>query len=122
MPDFMDDSFGGMGDYNTLMNLFDETEQEIETLRESGYRIAKYQAEYRMKVALATLELRASNTPVTVISDIVRGDPDIAALKLKWVCAEADNKSSSHLIFLNERKIDVLNDQLKREWYRPSNA
>lgn len=118
----MDPSFGGMGDYATLMSLFDETEQEIESLRQSGYDIAKWQSEYRMRVALMTLELRAQNTPVTVISDIVRGDPEVADLKLKWVCAEADNKSSNHLIYLKEKKIEVLNEQLKREWFAPSNA
>lgn len=122
MADFMDDSYGGMGDYMTLMNLFDETEQEIDNLRESGYRIAKFQAEYRMRVAVMTLELRSSGTPVTIIPDVVRGDPDIAALKAKWVCAESDNKASNHIIFLNEKKIDVLNEQIKREWHRPSNA
>lgn len=122
MPEYMDDSYGGVGDYFQLMNLFDETEREIESMRESGYLIAQYQSEYRMRVALKTLELRAQNTPVTVISDIVRGDPEIAELKLRWVCAEADNKSSNHLIFLREKKIEVLNDQIKREWNRPSNA
>lgn len=122
MADFMDDSYGGMGDYMTLMNLFDETEQEIDNLRESGYRIAKFQAEYRMRVAVMTLELRSSGTPVTIIPDVVRGDPDIAALKAKWVCAESDNKASTSIIFLNEKKIEVLNEQIKREWSRPSNA
>ena len=118
----MDPSYGGMGDYAELMRLFDETEQEIDEMRRSGYEIARYQAEYRMRVALMTMELRANGTPVTVISDIVRGDPEIADLKLKWVCAEADNKSSNHMVFLREKKIDVLNDQIKREWHAPMNA
>ena len=118
----MDPSYGGMGDYATLMSLFDETEHEIEAMRESGYEIAKWQSEYRMRVATMTLELRAQGTPVTIISDIVRGDPEIAELKLKWVCAEADNKSSNHLVFLREKKIDVLNDQIRREWHAPTNA
>lgn len=117
-----DESFGGAGDFAKLMNLFDDTEQEIENMRESGYQIAHFQQQYRMMVATKTLKLRANGTPVTVISDIVRGDPTIAKMKDKWMCAEADNKASSHLVFLNERKIDVLNDAIKREWYRPQNA
>ena len=99
MPDFMEDTFGGAGDYAQLMQLFDETEQEIDNMRESGYRVAKFEAEYRMKVAAMTLRLKAEHMPVTIISDVVRGDPDIASLKLNWVCAEADNKSSNSLIF-----------------------
>lgn len=122
MPDFLDPTSAGVGDYRMLMDLFDETEQEIDEMRESGYRVARFQSDYRMKVAVMTMRLKADGMPVTIISDLVRGDEEIARLKLEWVRAEADNNASKHKIFLNEKKIDVLNDQIKREWYRPSNA
>ena len=57
---------------------------------------AKSQAEYdyRLLKAKKIMILRADKTPVTIIADLVKGDPDVAALKLQLDAQEVlyDNK------------------------------
>lgn len=112
----------GFGDYMRLNNLYEEIEQEIDQLREHEYRAAQFESEYRMKISTLTAKERMHGTPVTVISDLVRGDENIAKLKLEWKKAEADAKASSHLIFLKKDQSAMLTDAIKHDWYRPSNA
>ena len=122
MPDdFLDDSYGGMGDVASYFNLYEEVEQEIEELRQHEYEAAQFESEYRMRITTKTAEERMHGTPVTIIDSICRGQPDIASLKLKWQKAEADAKASSHLIFLKKDKMAMLKLVIEHELYRPSN-
>ena len=123
MPeDFLDDSYGGMGDVASYMNLCQEVEQEIEELRQHEYRAAECERDYRMSVTTKTASERMHGTPVTIISDLCRGDSEIARLKLEWKKAEADAKASSHLIFLKKDQMTMLKEIINHEWFRPSNA
>lgn len=122
MDEFLDDSYGGMGYWMQLQNLYDEIEQEIEELRQHEYEAAQYEREYRMQVSMKTARERMQGTPVTIISDLIRGDAPIADSKLLWKKAEADAKASQHLIFLKKDKSEMLLEVIKHDMYRPSNA
>lgn len=122
MDDFLDDSYGGMGYWFQLQNLYSEIEQEIDELRQHEYDAAQFETEYRMLVSTETAKERMHNTPVTVIDSLVKGYEPVAKAKLKWKRAEADAKASSHLIFLKKDKSEMLLEVLKHDLYRPSNA
>lgn len=116
------DSMGGVGDYIRLQQLYDETEQLIDELREHEYEAAEHEARYRMLVSQKTASERMHGTPVTVISDLVRGEEPIATEKLQWQKAEAEAKATQHSIFLHKDRMEMMVELIKHEWYRPSNG
>ena len=116
------DSMGGVGDYLRLQQLYDETEQLIDELREHEYTATEHESRYRMLVSTKTAQERLMKTPVTVISDLVRGEEPIATEHMLWKKAEADAKATQHLIFLHKDRIEMMVELIKHEWYRPSNA
>ena len=123
MPeDVFDDSYGGMGYWFQLQNLYSEIEQEIDELRQHEYDAAQFESNYRMLVSIETAKERMHGTPVTVIDGLIKGYEPIAKAKLEWKKAEADAKTSINLIFLKKDKAEMLKEIIKHEWYRPSNA
>ena len=122
MDDFYDDSYGGMGDWFKLQALYQEVEQEIDTLRQHEYDAAQFETKYRMMVSTETAKERMHGTPVTIIDSLVRGYEPIAEAKLNWQQAEANAKASQHLIFLKKDQMEMLKELIKHEWYRPSNG
>lgn len=122
MDDFLDDSYGGLGYFQQLNDLYEEVEQEIDELREHEYRAADNEGTYRMLITTRTAALRMSNTPVTIVSSLVKGEPEVVQAFLAMEKAKADAKASQHLIFLRKEKMSLLTELIKHEWYRPSNA
>ena len=118
----MDESFGGVGDYLMLQRLMQELDAEIDAYRKAGYQLAENEAEYRMQLQIKILQERSKGTPVTVISDICRGDEDIAYLKQLRDNSEVAYKACQEKINALKLDIRVINDQVGREWSRPSNT
>ena len=118
----MDESHGGVGDYLLLQRLMQELDAEIDAFRKAGYQLAENEAEYRMNLQVKILHERAKGTPVTVISDICRGDEEIAYLKQLRDSAEVAYKTCQEKINALKLDIRVINDQISREWTRPSNS
>lgn len=116
----MDESFGGAGDFLLIQRLMQELDEEIESLRLAGYQLAENEAEYRMRLQLQILAERAKGTPVTVISDLCRGNAEIAELKKLRDCSEVAYKSCMEKINTLKLDIRVINDQIGREWSRPT--
>ena len=122
MDDFLDDSYGGLGYYQQLNNLYEEVEQEIDNLREYEYQAADSEGTYRMLVTEKTAAERMRGTPVTIIGHLVKGDSEVVQAFLEMEKAKANAKASSHLIFLKKDKMEMLTEVIKHEWYRPSNG
>ena len=78
------------------------------------------QAEHDYKVALSKriLEHRAEGMPVTIISDVCRGEPEIARLRLERDIAEVVYKSALEAIQSYKLQIRILDAQIEREWSR----
>ena len=118
----MDESYGGVGDYLLLQRLMQELDAEIDAFCKAGYQLAENEAEYRMNLQVKILHERAKGTPVTVISDICRGDEEIAYLKQLRDSAEVAYKTCQEKINALKLDIRVINDQIGREWGRPNNT
>lgn len=88
-------------------------------VKQLGVRGKTYaQAERDYKVALAKKILceREKGTPVTIISDICKGDTEIARLRFERDCAEVVYKSAMEAIQSIKLQIRILDAQIEREW------
>ena len=119
---FNDDSMGGLGDYIKMQQLYDETEQLIDELRQHEYEAAEHEANYRTLITTKTAELRMNNVPVTIIGGLVKGEPDVVQAFLAMEKAKANAKADSHLIFLRKDQMGMIAELIKHDWYRPSNG
>jgi hypothetical protein len=62
------------------------------------------------------LEERAKGTPVTIISDVCRGDPEVAKLRLERDIAKTVYESAQEAINGYKLQIRILDAQVEREW------
>ena len=90
----------------------------IDVLAVNGRERAKAEMEYRIALRQEILREREKGTPVTIISDVCRGEPGIADLKFKRDVAESVHQANLEAINVWKLEIRVLESQLAREWGR----
>ena len=91
-------------------------------IRELGVRgraYAQAERDYRVAMSRKILEERDKGTPVTIISDICRGTPEIAKLRFERDRAEVVYKSTMEAINGYKLQIRILDAQVGREWSAP---
>ena len=91
-------------------------------IRELGVRgraYAQAERDYRVAMSRKILEERDKGTPVTIISDVCRGTPEIAKLRFERDCAEVVYKSAMEAINGYKLQIRILDAQVGREWSAP---
>lgn len=91
-------------------------DKAIETLANNGYDLAEKEKLYKIAVNKKALELRAEDTPVTLINTIIYGYEDIAELRLNRDIAEV--KYNTNLEYINTIKLQIriLENQIDREY------
>jgi hypothetical protein len=102
--------------YVKLEELTDALMDELETCKTSGCQYAENESEYRKRLRLEILAERDKGTPVTIISDICRGQEEIADLKFHRDCSEAIYKASQEAINVYKLRIRMIDAQITREW------
>lgn len=93
--------------------LLDAALQEMER---RGKAQAQAEMEYRIALAEKELSEREKGTPVTIISDVCRGDRKIARMRFDRDCAEVVFRSAIECINATKLQIKVMDAQLEREW------
>lgn len=103
--------------------MWEEIEQCIRDLNKTVTSFKQYKKEYAIKerdyrIALAKkiLEERTKGTPVTIISDLVRGDEEIAQLRFEKDIAQGLSESADHGINFYKLKLRTLESQYSKEW------
>lgn len=88
----------------------------IKELGKRGRAYAEAERNYRVSMARKILEEREKGTPVTIISDVCKGNPEIAKLRFERDCAEVVYKSAMEAINGYKLQIRILDAQVEREW------
>lgn len=88
----------------------------ISELKRRGQKYAEAERDYRVALAKQTLIERDNGVPVTIISDICKGNPEIARFRFERDCAEVLYRSALEAINSMKLQIKLMNAQLDREW------
>ncbi|MFY9421450.1 MAG: hypothetical protein WAP91_00355 [Bacilli bacterium] len=91
-------------------------DKALRALGERGREYAKAEHDYRVALAQKILIERDRGTPVTIISDVCRGDKVIAKLKFERDVAEVVYKAAMEAINTYKLQIKILENQIEREW------
>jgi len=105
------------------MNLVQEIEQKkseltqsIKLLRKNGEKLAACERDYKIKLRQEILKLRTEGTPVTLISQIIYGVPEVAELRFKRDVAEVMYQTNQEHINVIKLQLRLIEAQLQREW------
>lgn len=88
----------------------------IKQLGIRGRAYAQAEHDYRVSMRKKILEERTNGTPVTIISDLCRGNPEIAKLRLERDIALTVYESAKEAIQTYKLQIRILDAQIEREW------
>ena len=88
----------------------------IKQLGIRGKAYAQAEHDYRVAMRKKILEERAKGTPVTIISDLCRGDSEVAKLRLERDIALTVYESAQEAINGYKLQIRILDSQIEREW------
>ncbi|MBU5424993.1 hypothetical protein KQI41_01105 [Tissierella pigra] len=103
-----------MQDLNIEMNkLRNELNLAIEFAKKRGQELAKAERDYRIALAKKILIERDNKVPVTIISDICRGDTEIAELKFNRDALEVLYKSAGERINATKLEIRIVEGQME---------
>jgi hypothetical protein len=91
-------------------------DKALQQLGNRGRTYAQAEQDYRVALAKKIAIEREKSTPVTIISDICRGDKDIALAKFQRDVAEITYDSAKEAINVYKLQIKVLENQIDREW------
>lgn len=95
-------------------------DKAIAQLSVRGKVYAQAERDYRVALRKAILTARAEGMPVTIISDVCRGHPEIARLRLEKDIALTVYEAAKEAIQGYKLQIRILDAQVEREWGRAS--
>lgn len=101
---------------NELMNLTKELDIQVKNLANSGKEYASAYTKYRVKLAQELVKVRNDGTPVTLCSDLARGNIDVARAKFQEISKEAIYKANLESINAIKLRIKVITNQLDKEY------
>ena len=81
-----------------------------------GKAFAKAEQDYRIALAEKILAEREKGTPVTIMSDICRGDRTIAGLRLRRDIGEVMYDTAKESVNVYKLNIKMQDNQIQREW------
>lgn len=87
----------------------------VNELKKVGYNKAKSEYNYRIALAKEILIQRSQGTPVTIINDIVKGNENIASLKLKRDSYETLYEATKEKIQATKLELRIIDNQLQAE-------
>ena len=87
----------------------------ITIIKVRGKAKAIAERDYRVELAKEILRLRAEGMPVTIISDLCRGNEKIAELKMNRDIAETLYESNMQFIYKTKLNIDIVMKQIEAE-------
>ena len=93
-------------------------DKAIDTLAQNGYDLAAKERDYKIAINKKALELRAEDTPVTLINTIIYGYEDISKLIFERDTAEVKYNANNEYINTIKLQIRILENQLTREYGR----
>ena len=105
----MQDLINELNEYRHNLN------RAIDEIKARGKAKAEAEKDYRVELAKKILELRADGIPVSIISDLARGDEKIANLKMKRDIEESLYESNMQRIYECKINIDWLQSQIEAE-------
>lgn len=107
--------------FNKLQELQRKLDYSVKELRHTSNDYATAYTEYRVALAQELVKLRDNNIPVTICSDLARGNRDVAKKKFDEIATEGIYKANLEAVNSLKLQIRLVEAQLQREWTNTTN-
>ena len=107
--------YSGQDLYNAQKEQRELLSKTVKAMKVTGRKLAEAEKNYRVALCKKILTERASGTPVTIISDVCRGDEEVAELKFKRDLAESDYKVCEQAIITIRQEVKILDTEMENE-------
>lgn len=101
---------------NALNDLSKRLTESVRYMSRAGKQYARAQNDYKVAVNQEFLRLRAEGTPVTMIAQIVQGQPAVAPKLLDRDIAESLYKTAQENIQAIKLQMRLMENQIDREY------
>lgn len=102
---------------NEIFRLQEELNASIKKLADNGKKLAVAERDYKITLRTEALKLRSEKgLPVTLISQIIYGVPEVAKLRFERDVAETIYNTNQEHINATKLKMRILESQVQREW------
>ena len=105
------------------MSLIDDLNSDrelmLKAVREAktrGFALAQAESEYQVAKNTRALELRADDMPATMISLVLKGDPQVSEKLFARDCAKVEYESAQEAINAYKLSARLIENQIQREW------
>ena len=102
--------------YEQIVQQMHVLDDAIKALAKNGEELANAEKDYKVELTKEVLKQRADGTPVTQISLVVYGMPNVAELRLKRDSAKSKYEACLEFINITKLKLRLLESQLSREY------
>jgi hypothetical protein len=99
-----------------IIQLSADMDKSIEDQEEYGRKLAEAERDYQVVLRKKALEEKADGTPVTFISQFIRGDEEIAEKRMQRDIAEALYQAAKDRTVGIRLRIKIVDAQASREW------
>ena len=99
-----------------LTRLQKQLDISVKQLRKTGSEYAEAYTKYRIELAKKLVEVRDKNTPVTLCSDLARGDVNVARCKFEEISKEAIYRANLESINSLKLRIKIIQNQIDKKW------
>lgn len=89
--------------------------ETVTAMKHVGRQKAKAENVYRKELCKKILSERDKGTPVTIISDVCRGDEKVADLKLERDIKESDYEVCEHMVNAIKLEIKILENEITQD-------
>lgn len=103
--------------FNEIQRLLEKLNISIQTLATNGNALAEAERDYKITLRQEALKLRQEKSmPVTLISQIIYGVPEVAKKRFERDIAETMYQTNLEHINATKLQLRILENQLSREW------
>lgn len=99
-----------------LQRKLDELDISVKALRRTGTEYAQAERDYKIALRQTALKMRDDGMAIGLINLIVYGEPKVAELRFKRDVNDAIFKANLEAINASKLYINVLREQIEREW------
>ena len=103
--------------FSEIQELIKKLNVAIKTLSTNGQALAEAERDYKITLRQEALKLRQEKgMPVTLISQIIYGVPEVAEKRFKRDIADTMYQTNIEYINTTKLQLRILENQLSREW------
>lgn len=102
--------------WEDIIQIEKQMDSALATLRQNGTIAAEKERAYRIAKAKLTLKLKSDGMPITIISDIVKGDEDVSLLAMERDIAMTNYKCNLEALHVKQQEYSMYKVYFDKEY------